>query len=305
MELFVDVLSLRRMAQPGRKPIDYRELDHWEFQCFRAFHSLCKGTALPVGVTELSDLQKEIDSASEALAHIRRLTISEFWIEHVWDGDNAPPLNRRTVVKEFGPVISSDAGTPKQVVAEQQAALIASLESDVERLREALVAAQEQRTEAREVRARSRSYEVWQLLWHAATANKVVEACRQWDALPEPFMDRLISAHVVRHNAAFVEMKRDKRFPRSKWGDDARIAYLARGMAGAIAGYSPLTAIERLRKLTHEPGSALWFDYHEDPIAVLGGIRRKATPACRCWRCRELPSRNVLRRFLYPGRHRR
>ena len=65
-------------------------------------------------------------------------------------------------------------------------------------------------------------------------------------------------------------MKRNKRFPRSNYGNDARIDYLARGMAGILVGVSPMTAIERLRNLKHAPGGPLW---NTDE-------RR-----CDCWRC--------------------
>jgi hypothetical protein len=66
-------------------------------------------------------------------------------------------------------------------------------------------------------------------------------------------------------------MRRNKRFPTADYADDARMEYLARGMAGAILGVSPMTAIERLRNLKHGPE---------------GLLQSEIEPDCDCWRCR-------------------
>jgi hypothetical protein len=81
----------------------------------------------------------------------------------------------------------------------------------------------------------------------------------------QPFPD-----HVVANAGQFLSMKQNKRFPTSAYGDNVRVEYLARGMAGVMVGISPMTAIERLRNMNHGAGGPLWDENEQH---------------CRCWRC--------------------
>ena len=83
----------------------------------------------------------------------------------------------------------------------------------------------------------------------------------------------------MRNAAAFLSMKKNARFPRSTYADDARVDYLARGMAGVLCGVSPMTGIERLRNMKHDLNGPLWVT-REGNDALPKGERR-----CGCWRC--------------------
>ena len=78
-------------------------------------------------------------------------------------------------------------------------------------------------------------------------------------------------------------MKRDARFPKSDSPavDESRLEYLARGMAGILAGVSPMTGIGRLRNMKHTQGGPLW---KKEP----GGMKY-----CDCWRCGLARSRSA------------
>lgn len=114
---------------------------------------------------------------------------------------------------------------------------------------------------------------IWDDLIRANTYAAVAKVCKDWSQLSDvrasgfaPFPE-----HVCAHAGQFLSMKRNSRFPRSNYGDDARLDHLARGMAGVLVGVSPMTAIERLRNLKHASGGSLWST----------GEHR-----CNCWRCR-------------------
>jgi len=79
--------------------------------------------------------------------------------------------------------------------------------------------------------------------------------------------------------AQFLSMKQNQRFPRSNYADDSRLEYLARGMAGAVLGMSPMTAIERLRNMKHTLGGPLW-------VTAQGNYALPSDDQyCGCWRC--------------------
>jgi hypothetical protein len=75
-------------------------------------------------------------------------------------------------------------------------------------------------------------------------------------------------------------MKQNARFPRSTYGDDARVDYLARGMAGVMCGVSPMTGIERLRNMKHDRSGPLWMTSEGNrPLP-------EREQYCACWRCK-------------------
>jgi len=104
---------------------------------------------------------------------------------------------------------------------------------------------------------------LWDALVRARTPGAVREVCRRWEKWLhpgsglQPYPQRL-----AEHATEFLKIMKDKRFPRSlrPSSDKKRLDYFARGMAGIDTGVSPITAIDRLRKMKH---------------------RRE----CDCWRC--------------------
>jgi hypothetical protein len=83
----------------------------------------------------------------------------------------------------------------------------------------------------------------------------------------------------VRNAAAFLSMKENARFPKSTYSDDARVDYLARGMAGVMCGKSPMTGIEKLRNMKHDKKGALWLE--REGNRQLPEVEQR----CGCWRC--------------------
>lgn len=135
------------------------------------------------------------------------------------------------------------------------------------------------------------SREVWNDLVKADTWADLRKVCGRWARLPDvrkrgmtPFPE-----YVIENAAQFLSMKRNKRFPRSTYADDARIDYLARGMAGALAGRSPLTGIERLRNLKHSRQGPLWVTKKADYILP------ENEQYCACWRCAHENAGNVTK----------
>jgi hypothetical protein len=93
--------------------------------------------------------------------------------------------------------------------------------------------------------------------------------------------------HVEQNAAHFLSMKRNTRFPRSSYRDDARMDYLGRGMAGVLVGVSPMTAIERLRNMKHAPGGPLWVTHQGDHALP------EREQHCGCWRCTKKNWNNI------------
>ena len=141
-------------------------------------------------------------------------------------------------------------------------------------------------SDSKKTKQRLASFRVWQALWQASTPDTVNRACEEWNRLPRRYRDQSVSSLVAAHAQSFVDMKDDARFPRSKWADEARITYLARGMAGLLLGISPLTAIERLRKVTHKRGHPLFVkDLPGYPFAPIEVGMPSRNWKCVCWRC--------------------
>ena len=92
------------------------------------------------------------------------------------------------------------------------------------------------------IRAQSKRLKLWNDLVRAETYSLLRKACGRWAQLPDVIAKGLqpFPGHVVANAPQFLKMKLNKRFPRSSYGDDARIEYLARGMAGIMIGKSPM-----------------------------------------------------------------
>ena len=192
----------------------------------------------------------EEEAHREELERIQQTTVKEFWSDFFGAdnrrGDLALAANRRA---------TGIANRERMLRDSQQD------QADLRALIKEL-------SQAKNARPRAASFRVWQSLWQADSESAVSRTCDEWLRLPRRYRDELVAHEVKSHGALFVSMKNDSRFPRSPWADEARIIYLARGTAGLIMGISPLTAIERLRKVSHRKDHPLFKDER-----------------CSCWRC--------------------
>src|SRR5262249_34585179 len=130
-------------------------------------------------------------------------------------------------------------------------------------------------------RAEAVGKKIWNDLVSANTYADVRKACGRWSQLRSvrgagltPFPE-----HIRTNAAQFLAMKKNKRFPTSAYGDDSRIDFLARGMAGGMVSKSPLTAVERLRNFRHAPGGPFWTEKEGNRVLS------REEQYCRCWRC--------------------
>lgn len=126
--------------------------------------------------------------------------------------------------------------------------------------------------------------DIWNCLIHARSVKEVRTACRRWQSnLREVTTNRerqtVLSGYCAlevfprilhKYAVEFFATIRDKRFPRAAYSNEPRLKHLARGIAGAILGLRPATAIDRLRKMKHGPTGPLW-----DP----------EEKRCLCWHC--------------------
>lgn len=234
------------MGKRGPKPTEIGILTFWEFEFYKAFHSLRDGTPLPIRRKSAVDLP-----AAEIRRFIERL--KQMNPEAYW-------LTTRRVALELGEKL--DLRKPPTSMDRFWAAQ--------ERKQEIFWL--ERGLHPPKIEAQIKRRKIWNDLVRASTYSAVRRSCGRWARLPDvrragmtPF-----AGHVVQNAAQFLLMKKNKRFPRSEYSDNARLEYLARGMAGILEGVSPMTAIERLRNMKHGPQGALW---------------RPDDGRCGCWRC--------------------
>lgn len=229
------------MRKPGRKPVEIGTLNSWEYEWNKAFHLLRDGVQVPSPRwidPELAELTpQQIDTDIRWLKQVQPEQIVALWEQR-----QGQPLQPTSVYLHFA----------EDFIAERIAAL--------------------EQLNPRKIHARAERGEIWDALIRARTREALRQACEQWEHLADVRAagKAIYPAHVMAHADAFLGMKRNRRFPRSSYADDSRLEYLARGMAGVMAGISPITAIERLRNMKHAAGGPLWGN---------------AEKLCRCWRC--------------------
>jgi hypothetical protein len=234
---------------------------------------LCKGIALPVTVEEarrmLSLEQLEAQAHREDVAALKKTSVEAFWAD----------FNR---AEERQMDLRLGALRRAELLSGYESAVRSSQERQVD-----LASLIDELSNLKNAKKRFESYRVWEALWQADTGSEVLQACGRWNKLPRRYRDELISGVVSKHCDVFVKMKDDVRFPRSKWADDARISYLAKGTAGLLMGISPLTAIERLRKITHKRGHPLFLKPQTPDLLreLHRGQREEGKAMCMCWRC--------------------
>lgn len=217
---------------------------------------LREGISLPAQSTPRSGLS--LHEVQEFLALLTKMTAAEYW------------QTTRRVGKELGeklnfqkPPSSMDIWSAERKRNEE----IYWLKKDATPLR---------------IKAQHARRKIWSDLIKATTYGSLRKACGRWARLPDVRGAGLVcfAGHVMANAAAFLFMKQNQRFPRSQYSDDARLEYLARGMAGVILGMSPMTAIERLRNMKHTPKGPLWIMRKEAYILSVN------EQYCGCWRCR-------------------
>jgi hypothetical protein len=244
------------MGERGPKPPDYGLLNVWEFEFYKAFHLLRDGFALPVGqrppVSGLSHSE-----ATRFLATLKRMSAWDYY------------LATRKLTLEFDQCTNLEK-PPTSVDLEW---------ADSQRNEEIIWL--ERLLKPTQPRAAATGKKIWRDLLRAATYADVRKACGRWSRLPAirgagltPFPD-----HVRTNAAQFLAMKRNKRFPKSTYGDYSRIEYLARGMAGIMVSRSPMTGIERLRNMKHSRGGPFWTEREGNQLLPRDRQR------CGCWRC--------------------
>lgn len=259
------------MGERGPKPPDFGLLSVWEFEFYKAFHLLRDGYALPVHQRPpVSGLTRS--EASGFLAALKSMSAEDYY------------LTTRKLTSEFDqrtnlekPPISIDL----EWADSQRKEEIIWLESLLKPARP---------------KAEAAGKKIWSDLLRATTYAELRKACGRWSRLPAvrragltPFPD-----HVRTNAAQFLAMKRNKRFPKSSYGDDSRIEYLARGMAGIMASRSPMTGIERLRNMKHSPGGPFWTEREENQLLPRDRQR------CDCWRCNIKRGNELTKRLQAP-----
>jgi hypothetical protein len=244
------------MGERGPKPPDYGLLSVWEFEFYKAFHLLRDGYALPARQRPpVSGLTRS--EASGFLATLKRMSAWDYY------------LATRRLTAEFDQRTNLEK-PPTSVDLEW---------ADSQRNEEMIWL--ERLLKPARPKAEAAGKKIWRDLLRATTYADVRKACGRWSRLPTvrgagltPFPD-----HVRTNAAQFLAMKRNERFPKSSYGDDSRIEYLARGMAGIMVSRSPMTGIERLRNMKHSPGAPFWIE--REGNQPLPRDRQR----CGCWRC--------------------
>jgi hypothetical protein len=235
------------MQKRGPKPVNMGLLNVWDFEFYKAFHSLRDGIALPTrNLPPPSGVSRS--ELRAILTRLKSMSAAEYW------------RVQQQMTTEFGESVDLEH-VPTEVEIEFADR---DLKEEIYWLERSLI--------SQKIHAQVKRREIWDDLIRANTYGALRKACEGWSELLDVRASGLIPfpEHVSANARQFLSMKRNKRFPRSNYGDDARVDYLARGMAGVVVGVSPMTANERLRNLKHAPGGPLW---------------NTGEGRCNCWRC--------------------
>ncbi len=251
------------MGKRGPKPPDWHLLNLWDFEFHKAFRSLRDG--IPTKPLPRSGFNEQ--QLRFFIGQLKRVTPEQYW------------LASRHLAAKMG--INQNLARPplrvdREWAQQERDNEISSLEWELHPPKPELQAGRQK---------------LWAALIKANTYADLRRVCGRWSQLADvrargmtPFPQ-----YLVQNAAPFLSMKRNKRFPRSTYGDDSRIDYLSRGMAGVLVGKSPMTAIERLRNMKHTPNGPLW-------VTQEGGYRLPRNEQfCKCWRCNEKNWNNVTK----------
>jgi hypothetical protein len=251
------------MGRRGPKAVDLGQLSSWEFEFYKAFHFLRDGTSLPAKYdTTLGLTRAEL---ATFIQELRKMSINHYWL-----------AGRRVAADMGEPTnLARPPGRMDRHWAERQK------EEEIYWLDRVL--------NPPKAEAEARRRKIWRDLVQANTYAALRKSCGRWAQLPDVRRAGLtpFPKHVVENAAQFIRMKQNQRFPRSQYGDDSRVEYLARGMAGIFSGVSPMTAIERLRNMKHSDEGPMWVTRVENHVLP------KNERYCGCWRCRIETSQKV------------
>jgi hypothetical protein len=243
------------MGLRGPQPVAVGLLTTWEFEFYKAFRSLRDGTPLPAKTSPPIGLSRQ--ELRSFIVQLKQMTPAHYW------------LTTQRLTAEMGhPVNLAQPPTGMDLWWAER-----HKKDEIHSLRREL--------NPPGIEAGDRRRKVWDDLVRAGTYAAVRKACGRWAQLSDvrrsgttPF-----PRHIVRNAAAFLSMKHNARFPRSTYGDDARVDYLARGMAGVMCGVSPMTGIERLRNMKHDRSGPLWMTSEGNRLLP------EREQRCGCWRC--------------------
>jgi len=192
------------MGKRGPKPVDLGLLNAWDFEFYKAFHQLRDGIALPArNLPPPSGFA--VSELREILARLKSMSAAEYW------------RVQQQMTSEFGERVDLEQ-TPTKVDIEFADR---DLKEEIYGLERTLI--------PRKIHAQAQRREIWADLTRAKTNAAVQKACEQWGNLPDVRASGLMPfpEHVRANAGQFLSMKRNARFPRSNYGDDARIDYLS------------------------------------------------------------------------------
>jgi len=262
----------------GRKPLDIKLLQIWEFEWYKALHLLREGTQLP------PDPNFVVVNERETKAQL------QWWKSASYKdilGEMQPG-----VPPEFDelPETERERAKVRWTMSEWK-----WLKDFAENQRESEISALEHWLKPRITPSMRGRREIWATASESKASIKAVgRACEKWRLLPDVRSRHVavFADHVQANIEKFQRMKADTRYP-GPHADDSRLDYLARGLAAVMVGASPITAIHRLRLMRHEPGGPEWV---EKRSYVDGKGKPDEVPAhCGCWRCELQASRRYWR----------
>lgn len=249
------------MGKRGPQPVDMRLLNLWDSEFHKAFRSLRDGIPSkpkpPSGFTK-HELQSFI-------TELRQMEPERYWLT---SRRLAVEMGQRWTLRR--PPSDDDRRWAQQERNDE----VRSLERELT---------------PPNIEAQKKRRKIWDDLVKVDSFAALRKACGRWARLPDVRRAGTASfpKHVIENAGQFLALKRNARFPRSRYGDDCRIDYLARGMAGVLAGKSPMTGVERLRNMKHTQDGPLWVTQEGN----------RALPEnqqyCGCWRCRKDALSNI------------
>ncbi len=242
----------------GRKPVDYGLLNCWEFEWVKVFRQLRDGAPLPVDYN-LNVLNKRFAEAE--LQWWKKATVKEILGE--MNPGMPPPFDEL-------PEAEREKAKLRWTMSAWR-----RLRDYAEYKRDGEIITLERWLRPKDTPPRAVRRDIWETLSTRNSPPVAIEnACEQWKRLADVRANGLtcFPDHVTANLDGFLRIKRDPRYPGSSSAaaDDARLDHLARGMAGIMADYSPITAIQRLRTMDHGPDGPLW---------------KQELRRCGCWRC--------------------
>jgi len=256
------------LRRRGRKALHLGLLCTWEFEWYKAFHLLRKGTQLPPNQDFVVANQL---AANEEVQWWKKATVKEILGE--MQPGTPPPFDE---VPE---------GERENAKKQWEMNEWKWLEEFAERQREAEIAGLERWLKPREMAISAERRKIWESLVDPDASLRVIErSCGEWKNLPDVCAQGFscFADHVLVNVAEFQRMKDDQRYPGLD-ADDSRMEHLARGMAGVMVGASPMTAIQRLRLMKHDKYGPLWVE--KQTWVDAKGKSNEVPAHCRCWRC--------------------